>query len=418
MDTEDPTTEPPTRRDDAEPSLVVRFALAALTAAAGAVHLVMVPSHSQESMLDGILFLLAGWAQVGLAVAVLAWPRRPVLPAIAAVNLAAALAWMVDRTAGLPFGSDAGTPEAASTIDQMTTAFEVAAVVIAVAALVRPALGRVEPRLAPLAAVIPVGVLLATSVALTSPEAADHHANDPEAVAGSPVSAQAVAAANRCDLGFNPASYWREADTAGWDTVTGGTQAETAAAAAGAPAPTSGGADHHGGAAAAGADGHGAAAAAAPTVAAPTAVNEGRGSAELDRLMGLSSGAGGEGEEAALVLALAEASDESYEQWLERLSGTGTHAGPQRWSAMADQEQCDTLAAELERARAVAEAHPTAADAAAAGYSQVTGYVPGIAAHWMKFSAVDDEFHLEEPEMLLYDGDGEDATIVGLSYYL
>jgi hypothetical protein len=85
---------------------------------------------------------------------------------------------------------------------------------------------------------------------------------------------------------------------------------------------------------------------------------------------------------------------------------------------MTDQAQCDTLATELERAREIAMSTPTAADAEAAGYRMVTPYVPGIAAHWMKFDYVDEEFHLEEPEMLLYDGNGLEAGIVGLSYYV
>jgi hypothetical protein len=48
----------------------------------------------------------------------------------------------------------------------------------------------------------------------------------------------------------------------------------------------------------------------------------------------------------------------------------------------------------------------------------VTNYLPGIAAHFMNFDYVDGEFVLEEPEMLLYDGDGPSANIVGLSYYI
>jgi hypothetical protein len=36
----------------------------------------------------------------------------------------------------------------------------------------------------------------------------------------------------------------------------------------------------------------------------------------------------------------------------------------------------------------------------------------------MKFSNVDGTFTITEPEMLLYDGNGPDAAIVGLSYYV
>ena len=44
--------------------------------------------------------------------------------------------------------------------------------------------------------------------------------------------------------------------------------------------------------------------------------------------------------------------------------------------------------------------------------------MPGIAAHYMNFGLVDGEFAVDEPEMILYDGDGPDAHVAGLSYYV
>lgn len=390
----------------APPTLPVRLALTTLTAAAGAIHLVMVPGHSQESTLDGILFLLAGWTQIGLAVAVLAWPRRPVLQASIAVNLLAAGAWTVSRTVGLPFGANPGDPEPAAAIDQLTTGMEVVAVLLAAAVLARPGLWRTTTGPgAIVGAIVPVAVLVATSVVLSSPEAANHHATAPAGGA----TAQAAAARARCDLGFNPVSYWREATVAGWDTVNGSTAASsTATPPGGAPS----GAGHHGG----GAAPSGSVPSTSATPALPS-LNGGRGSAELDRLVAVSTGAG-EAEDAALVSQLAEVSDDTYSAWLQRLSTLSTHSGPQHWTALTDQRACDTLADELAQARAVAERYPTPADAKAAGYVQVTTYVPGIAAHFMNFSYVDDTFAIDQPEMLLYDGTGDDASVVGLSYYL
>jgi hypothetical protein len=392
------------------PALVVRMALAALTGAAGVVHLVMVPQHAQDSTLDGVLFLLAGWAQLGLAVALLAWPRKVVLQATVVVNLASVIAWTVSRTAGLPWGAHSGTKEAAGTVDQITTLFEAAAVLVALAALIRPDLLRSLGDRALLAgAAVTTAVVVAASVVLTSPEAANHTHD----AAAATTDARLVAADSRCDLAFNPASYWQEATTAGFDTVTGGTLAESAAAAGGTSAA----------AAPAGGHSHGAASAATP-VAAPapatpavSSINEGRGSADLDRLMAMSTRPG-EGAEAQLVSHLAGVSDEDYEAWLQRVTGTPSHVGPQRWKAMTDQDQCDTLAGELDKAREVALAHPTVKDAVEAGYYRVTGYVPGIAAHYMKFSYVDDTFDIEKPEMLLYDGTDDDSAMVGLSYYI
>jgi hypothetical protein len=60
--------------------------------------------------------------------------------------------------------------------------------------------------------------------------------------------------------------------------------------------------------------------------------------------------------------------------------------------------------------------HPT--DAEAAGWTKVTGYVPGIAAHYMNFGFVDGTFNIDEPEMLLYDGTEAASSMVGLSYYM
>lgn len=99
-------------------------------------------------------------------------------------------------------------------------------------------------------------------------------------------------------------------------------------------------------------------------------------------------------------------------------AGHGEHKGPQTWVPATDPAVCAQLRAELDQARAVAAAYPTAADARAAGYVQVTTYIPEIASHWMNFAYVDGTFEVTKPEMLLYDGNGLDATMVGLSYYL
>ncbi len=78
--------------------------LASLSAAAGIIHLVMAPSHLAESTAEGAGFLVAGWVQIGLAVALIrsSPPRRPLLGAVAAVNAALVALWAVSRTAGLP----------------------------------------------------------------------------------------------------------------------------------------------------------------------------------------------------------------------------------------------------------------------------------------------------------------------------
>jgi phosphotransferase system glucose/maltose/N-acetylglucosamine-specific IIC component len=86
----------------------VQWWVAALLLGAGAVHLALAPSHFEESTLEGAGFLVAAWLQVILAVAVVLRLSRRVAMAIVAVSAACIAAWVVSRTAGLPFGAHAG----------------------------------------------------------------------------------------------------------------------------------------------------------------------------------------------------------------------------------------------------------------------------------------------------------------------
>ena len=76
------------------------------------------------------------------------------------------------------------------------------------------------------------------------------------------------------------------------------------------------------------------------------------------------------------------------------------------------------LGLQLLQARNAAAQFPTVADALAGGYTMVTGYVPLIGAHYIKWSLMDGTFDINQPEMLLYDGTDPTSSIVGLSYYM
>jgi hypothetical protein len=93
------------------------------------------------------------------------------------------------------------------------------------------------------------------------------------------------------------------------------------------------------------------------------------------------------------------------------------HRGPIAVQAIDDPDVRQQLGDELALARQVALEYPTAADAKEAGYIQVTGYVPCIGSHWIKVSLMDDTFDVLQPEMLLYDANGLDGRMVGLSYW-
>jgi hypothetical protein len=77
--------------------------------------------------------------------------------------------------------------------------------------------------------------------------------------------------------------------------------------------------------------------------------------------------------------------------------------------------------AQLDIARAIIERYPTAADAERDGWHRATTNLRGIAAHFLKsgvrgFLTMDEAFDVNDPEILLFDGEGPDAPIVGISY--
>lgn len=444
MATDSSEPDEPTESHDGAVDLGV--VLAVLTGGAGIVHLAMVPAHVGGSWIDPIAFAVVGWLQVALALVFLARRgSRAVAITCGAVNVVALTALVWARTVGWPVGSHAGVVEDLGVLDGVTAVLEAAAVCTAIVMVARPQRRRVRPAVASVVAVLAVGLI---TMGLASPGTAEHgesvvagvHAHG-DAAAGhgdhadgndagvADAGHQATMAAldrERCDLGFNPTSYWREAKAMGVDTYAGGAMSMAGTSSAAGPDPEGG-----------------------------------RGSVGLDRLTAATSKAatGGEMDAAGVVVQLAHASTDDYRAWRSYMrrqvathedaghdhgggatttappattattarssasapddnGGHGGHLGPQPWVAMTDPAQCVQLAEELTSAKELALSLPTAADAVKAGYRQVTPYVPGIGAHYMKFSEVDGEFHVDRPEMVLYDGNGPDAHVVGLSYYI
>jgi hypothetical protein len=164
-----------------------RVLLAALSAAAGAIHLVMVPSHWGESLAEGLGFAITGWLQLAFAALILARPSRVLLWAGAALNAAAIGAWIVSRTAGLPFGDHAGHAESAGFVDVTCVVFEAVLVVACIAFAFFPKAGARHVRSGlVVAGVASLGVLALTTAALASPGARDHaaHSHGDQAAAG------------------------------------------------------------------------------------------------------------------------------------------------------------------------------------------------------------------------------------------
>ena len=99
---------------------------------------------------------------------------------------------------------------------------------------------------------------------------------------------------------------------------------------------------------------------------------------------------------------------------VEGNSGHG-HRGPVPFTPLTPEERI-TFAEQVAVSNEVVATYPTAAAAEAGGWRRITPYVPCIAAHYLKGSALTNPFNPKEPEILLYDGTKPDSKIVGLSY--
>ncbi len=337
-----------------------RALLAILSIGAATIHLVMVPQHAADWLAMGLAFALAGWFQMGFAIAVVAAPSKRWLQLGILANLAFIAVWALSRTAGLPFGPEAHLAEAASVVDLTCIGLEAALILACAVLMVKPRLGEdLDTGSLVAASIVPVAILMATTAVLASPDAAHHahggaddhgsgntvtaagagdHAMDHSGAAmdHSHTDAAAVPASARCDWDFNTTAFW----------------------AANPPAVDDGTHAHH----------HGSDAESAnpPAAGAPT---------------------------------------------------VGNKTGLQVWAPMTDPNACAKMKADLATMASFATKYPTAQSALDAGCIQVTKYVPGIARHIACFKYWDDNLDVNTPEMLLYGGNEAWAPMVGLSYY-
>lgn len=113
-------------RTDADPTVsVAQVSLAALSMAAAAIHFAVMEEHFAEYMAFGVFFSVVAWLQAIWAVGVIVLPSRRFLLAGLVGNTLVILVWLVSRTAGLPIGPEAGTPEPAAFVDVLSTILEV-----------------------------------------------------------------------------------------------------------------------------------------------------------------------------------------------------------------------------------------------------------------------------------------------------
>jgi hypothetical protein len=111
----------------------------------------------------------------------------------------------------------------------------------------------------------------------------------------------------------------------------------------------------------------------------------------------------------------------------------GTHKSALPW------DDCKTMSAQFDLAKAYAQQWPTARAAEADGWRKATAYVAGMGTHHVRGGitaamladpafdrlnpildavGLDDVFDPTRPEVLQYDGNGPDAKLVGFDYYV
>lgn len=173
---------PPDREITAENLLVAPLVVLSLGAAA--IHFAVISEHFAEWWAAGAFFIATGWFQAFWAVVLAVRRNRPVAVTGALVNGAIVAVWLVSRTTGLPFGPDAGSPEAVGLADVTATLFE-AGIVLGAAVLAGVggrSVRRMRMNVAPAAVwgtVVAVAIVVLTCAALAdlSPAGEQSHSD-------------------------------------------------------------------------------------------------------------------------------------------------------------------------------------------------------------------------------------------------
>ena len=112
--------------------------MAAFSLLAALIHLLVTPEHFEEWWGYGTFFLIAAVAQGAYGVALLRWPRPPLLVLGLGGNLSIVVLYLVTRTVGIPFlGPHAGEVEGVGATDLCATVSELAIVLGAGVVLLR-----------------------------------------------------------------------------------------------------------------------------------------------------------------------------------------------------------------------------------------------------------------------------------------
>ena len=117
----DDSAPPPPPSSEGEPGasgIDLGWAVAGLSAAAGAIHLAMVPSHAGGELIDPIGFAVVGWFQIMCAAVIISGRAgRNLYRAVVLGNLVVLGLWIWSRTTGLPVGAHSGVAEDVTIVD-------------------------------------------------------------------------------------------------------------------------------------------------------------------------------------------------------------------------------------------------------------------------------------------------------------
>jgi hypothetical protein len=151
----------------------LRLGVAGLSLAAGAGHLAAAPAHVTDDLLLGAAFAVVAALQLVWAAAVVVSASSRIVTLGVAGHALVALAWLASRTAGLPAGSHAWSPEVVGVLDACTTLCEL--LIVAAVTFVPGGLftRRAGARAVAAAAVV---VLLAAPLAVAARPALPHEA--------------------------------------------------------------------------------------------------------------------------------------------------------------------------------------------------------------------------------------------------
>jgi hypothetical protein len=356
---------PPTAASVTEVARVTG-ALAMLGAAV--IHFAFAPDHLSEQTSHGVFFLAVGWAQlVGAAALAFAWrPVRTWLLGSAALNVGVAALWLLTRTAGLP-GDE---PEPVGFPDALASGLEIFAAVSALALALGWLVDRPVRLPAPAVTGFSAVAMIAVVTASVVPSLGGGHAHDD---GGNGEAAHAHGAAG----GETSAEPWEEQRMAALTAYASEADIEAF---------------------------------------------RGRNEEYLAEQIRTRSRRLRELPEAEREARIAEFVEWSVAHALEAEEAPEGQAtmhshGVDVWQPLTDPAEITELQQQLQAAGTVMPRVGTAADAMAAGYIQVTPYVPGIGAHYLNVGLLQDgTFDPAGPEMLLYNGNAPSSALVGLSY--